>query len=61
MKTILAKTAGMGDKNHVRQSASSSALLLEMIPALLDLKIEQRDDVIRAFAEKDRLFFQGKP
>lgn len=56
MKTILAKTAGMGDENHVRQPASSSALILEMIPALLDLKIEQRDDVIRAFAANDRFF-----
>ncbi|MDF2510338.1 MAG: hypothetical protein K0S04_204 [Herbinix sp.] len=56
MKTILARTAGMGDENHVRQPASSSALILELIPALLELKIEQRDDVIRAFAANDRSF-----
>lgn len=46
----------MGDENHVRQPASSAALILELIPALLDLKIEQRDDVIRAFVSNDRFF-----
>lgn len=56
MRTILSRTAGMGDENHVRQPASSAALILELIPALLDLKIEQRDDVIRAFVSNDRFF-----
>jgi hypothetical protein len=56
MKTILARTAGMGDENHVRQPASSSSLILDLIPALLDLKIEQRDNVIRAFVSNDRSF-----
>ncbi len=56
MRTILSRTAGMGDENHVRQPASSSALILDMVPALLDLKIEQRDDVIRAFVSNDRSF-----
>lgn len=56
MKTILSRTAGMGDENHVRQPASSSALILDMIPSLLDLKTDQRDEVIRAFVSNDRFF-----
>lgn len=56
MRTILSRTAGMGDENHVRQPASSAAMILEMMPALLDLKIDQRDDVIRAFVSNDRAF-----
>lgn len=59
MKTILARTAGMGDENHVRQPASSCVLILDLIPALLELKIEQRDDVIRAFASNDRFFLHA--
>lgn len=56
MKNILSRTAGMGDENHVRQPASSSALILELIPALVDLKIPERDEVIKAFAANDRSF-----
>lgn len=56
MRTILSRTAGMGDENHVRQPASSSALILDMVPALLDLATAQRDDVIRAFVSNDRSF-----
>ncbi|NMA66225.1 MAG: DUF1116 domain-containing protein [Clostridiaceae bacterium] len=56
IKTILSRTAGMGDENHVRQPAASNVLILDMIPALLDLKIEQRDDVIKAYAVNDRFF-----
>lgn len=56
LRTILSRTAGMGDENHVRQPASSAMLILDLVPALLDLKIEQRDDVIRAFVSNDRFF-----
>lgn len=56
LKTILARTAGMGDENHVRQPAASFAIILELIPALLDLKTNQRDDIIRAYVSNDRFF-----
>ncbi len=56
IKTILARTAGMGDENHVRQPASSSVMILDMVPALLELKTEQRDDIIKAFVSNDRAF-----
>lgn len=55
-KTIMAKTAGMGDENHVRQPAASNVCILELIPHLLNLQRPDRDDVIRAYAINDRFF-----
>lgn len=56
LKTILARTAGMGDENHVRQPAASYAIIFNLIPALLDLKVTQRDEAIRALVSNDRFF-----
>lgn len=56
IKTIMSRTAGMGDENHVRQTASSYAIILDLIPVLLNLKIEQRDDVIRTLARNDKFY-----
>lgn len=54
LKELLAKTAGMGDENHVRQPASSMAMDLQLIAALADLDVPGRDDVIRFLANNDR-------
>lgn len=54
MKALLAKTAGMGDENHVHQPASSMAMDLQLIAALVDLDIPGRDDIIRFLANNDR-------
>jgi hypothetical protein len=56
LRTILAKTAGMGDENHNRQPAASMAMAMELVPALLDCDIPQRDDVIREYVQNDRFF-----
>lgn len=55
-RIILAKTAGMGDENHNRQYASSMALAIELVPALLDLKIPERDQVIKEYLKNERFF-----
>lgn len=54
MKALLAKTAGMGDENHVHQPASSMAMDLQLIAALVDLDNPGRDDIIRFLANNDR-------
>ena len=54
LKALLAKTAGMGDENHVHQPASSMAMDLQLIASLADLDIEGRDDIIRFLANNDR-------
>lgn len=54
--TILSKTAGMGDENHNRQPAASMALALQLIPYLLDIETEQKNEVIKHFAANDRFF-----
>ncbi len=56
IKNILARTAGMGDENHVRQLASSYAIILDLIPALLENNSSHRDDVIRALSINDKFF-----
>jgi len=54
--SVLAKTAGMGDENHVRQFASSMYTNLKLIEALLDCDVEQKKDVIKALIENERFF-----
>lgn len=54
MKALLAKTAGMGDENHVHQPASSMAMDLMLISSLVDLDIPGRDDIIRFLSNNDR-------
>ena len=57
MRAIMSRTAGMGDENHVRQTASSFALVLNLIPEVLKLDIPQRDDVIRALVDCSEKFY----
>lgn len=54
--TVLAKTAGMGDENHVRQFASSMFSELQLISALLDCGMEHKNRVIKALIENERFF-----
>jgi hypothetical protein len=56
LRTILTKTAGMGDENHNRQYAATMALELELIPALLDTSVVQKERVIKALAANERFF-----
>ena len=56
LKSILAKTAGMGDENHNRQPAASMALALALIPWLAEADIPEKEKVIRHFAANDRFF-----
>ena len=56
LKSILAKTAGMGDENHNRQPAASMALALALIPWLAEADIDEKEKVIRHFASNDRFF-----
>ena len=56
LKTILAKTAGMGDENHNRQPAASMCLALTLIPWLVEADIPEKEKVIRHFAANDRFF-----
>jgi len=57
LRNILSRTAGMGDENHVRQTASSFALVLEMIRTVLDLDDAEGDAVIRALIDCKEKFF----
>ena len=54
LKELLAKTAGMGDENHVRQPASSMAMDLMLISALTEVDVAGRDEIIRFLAGNDR-------
>ena len=56
LKTILAKTAGMGDENHNRQPAASMALALTLIPWLVESDIPEKEKIVRHFAANDRFF-----
>lgn len=56
VKEILAKTAGMGDENHVRQPASSMAQALQLIDALIALDVPERSEVIHFLAINDRFY-----
>lgn len=53
---VLAKTAGMGDENHVRQFASSMYCELLLIEAMLDCDFEYRDRIIKELIANDRFF-----
>lgn len=55
-RSVIARTAGMGDENHNRQMAASFAMICEMVPALLDLGIPERDQVVRDLVANDRFF-----
>ena len=57
LRNILSRTAGMGDENHVRQTASSFALVTEMIRILLDSEDGNRDAVIRRLIDCKEKFF----
>jgi len=57
LRNILSRTAGMGDENHVRQTASSFALVLEMIRTLLESGDDNRDAVIRRLIDCKEKFF----
>ena len=54
--TILSKTAGMGDENHNREPAASMNMVLQLIPALLDLDVEYKNEIIKELSINDRFF-----
>ncbi|WRS26285.1 DUF1116 domain-containing protein [Oscillospiraceae bacterium MB08-C2-2] len=56
LKSILSKTAGMGDENHNRQPAASMAMALQMIPFMMDIETPQKDAIMKEFAANDRFF-----
>ncbi len=53
---ILSKTAGMGDENHNRQTASTMYLALRMIRALAEDDFADRDDTIVLLCDNERFF-----
>jgi len=57
--TVLAKTAGMGDENHVRQLASSMYIELRLIEALLDCEQKDAKEVIHALTANERFFLHA--
>ncbi len=54
--SVMARTTGMGDEHHNRQYAASLQLICDMIPAMLDLKIPERDQVTKELAANERFF-----
>jgi hypothetical protein len=45
LRSILARTTGMGDENHYRNAASNALMMFQMFPALVELPL--KTDVLR--------------
>ena len=45
IRSILARTTGMGDENHYRNAASNALMMFQMFPALVELPL--KPDVLR--------------
>jgi len=56
IRMVMARTAGMGDENHVRQPAASNAIALDLIASLLESGSPDRDIVIRRLSRDERFF-----
>ncbi|MBP1554555.1 MAG: DUF1116 domain-containing protein [Oscillospiraceae bacterium] len=54
--SILSRTAGMGDENHNRQTAASLLMATQLIHALIDMDIPEKEAIIKELAVNDRFF-----
>lgn len=56
VKSILAKTAGMGDENHCRQFAATMYLNLQMLNVLVDMDVPEKSKITHTLIENERFF-----
>lgn len=54
--TVMAKTAGMGDENHVRQPAATMSMALQLLPYMLDREFPHKNRIIKEYTSNDRFF-----
>lgn len=54
--TVMAKTAGMGDENHVRQPAATMFMALQLLPFWLEREFEHKNRIIKEYSSNDRFF-----
>lgn len=56
IKSVLSKTAGMGDENHCREFASSMYAELRMIDAAMELDLPDKANFIQELVRNERFF-----